>query len=423
MLALSRSVSLIAILVAASRLVAQEVKTPEGERIFGLELYKFDRVLRAEFAKKYPGVLPASKTKGKANDRAFDWTDRHKLNIHSQGDQGTCWAHAAIGALEWSWMLRNGDAPILSVQPILDRTGRTGGGSSSAVYPLLIQYGTALMQDYPYVKEPGPLKKTATPYRAIAWGYVRSGEKPTIEQIKKALIEHGPLSTSVSMSSLKRDKATGLYHAVKEAKATDHAVVLIGWDDGKGAKGAWKIQNSWGVRWGDKGYGWIEYEHGNIGASTRWVIAQSKHYPMPDRANRVSENQDPFQKWATFTKNPFDSDKFVRRYRDKVIDPKDAADYDAMETTVRMEVKSAGKTSQGTLVMRPEKDVATALAIQISADVLAKLKEGGLNESAAYLRGKTIEARGFIFVRELTKTNEHVPFLRVDDAEAFKVVK
>lgn len=37
-----------------------------------------------------------------------------------------------------------------------------------------------------------------------------------------------------------------------------HAVVIIGYDD---SKGAFKIQNSWGTKWGDEGYGWIAYDH------------------------------------------------------------------------------------------------------------------------------------------------------------------
>jgi C1A family cysteine protease len=33
----------------------------------------------------------------------------------------------------------------------------------------------------------------------------------------------------------------------------DHAVLLVGYK----AKVGWKIKNSWGTRWGQKGFGWI----------------------------------------------------------------------------------------------------------------------------------------------------------------------
>ena len=34
----------------------------------------------------------------------------------------------------------------------------------------------------------------------------------------------------------------------------DHAVVIVGYRSGVG----WRIKNSWGIKWGQKGYGWIQ---------------------------------------------------------------------------------------------------------------------------------------------------------------------
>ncbi len=38
-----------------------------------------------------------------------------------------------------------------------------------------------------------------------------------------------------------------------------HALVLIGYDDSKGANGAFLVYNSWGTSWGDNGFIWIDY--------------------------------------------------------------------------------------------------------------------------------------------------------------------
>jgi len=49
-----------------------------------------------------------------------------------------------------------------------------------------------------------------------------------------------------------------------------HAIVAVGYDDGKKikntkcnreTKGAFLIRNSWGTGWGDQGYGWLPYEY------------------------------------------------------------------------------------------------------------------------------------------------------------------
>lgn len=38
-----------------------------------------------------------------------------------------------------------------------------------------------------------------------------------------------------------------------------HALVISGYDDSKGSRGAFKIVNSWGSNWGSRGYIWVDY--------------------------------------------------------------------------------------------------------------------------------------------------------------------
>lgn len=45
----------------------------------------------------------------------------------------------------------------------------------------------------------------------------------------------------------------GVFNSCPEDTRIDHAVVLIGYEYGKG----WKIKNSWGTSWGENGFAWI----------------------------------------------------------------------------------------------------------------------------------------------------------------------
>jgi len=58
-----------------------------------------------------------------------------------------------------------------------------------------------------------------------------------------------------------------------------HAVVAIGYDDGKTIgkeKGALRIRNSWGMVWGEAGYGWLPYAYVENGLAMEfWSLVEA----------------------------------------------------------------------------------------------------------------------------------------------------
>ena len=107
--------------------------------------------------------------------------------------------------------------------------------------------------------------------KAHAWDYVNSPPDalPTVEQLKTALIEHGPLAAPIRYDKALENYKGGVFKG-NDMGMINHVVLLIGWDD---EKEAWLVKNSWGEKWGEKGFGWIKYGSNNIGVFAAWIEA------------------------------------------------------------------------------------------------------------------------------------------------------
>jgi hypothetical protein len=109
--------------------------------------------------------------------------------------------------------------------------------------------------------------------KALSWDYVNSppDKMPSVEQLKTALVKHGPLAAPIRYDECLGNYRGGVFNE-KNLGTVNHVVLLVGWDD---AKEAWLIKNSWGEDWGEKGFGWIKYGSNNIGVFAAWIDARN----------------------------------------------------------------------------------------------------------------------------------------------------
>ncbi len=81
------------------------------------------------------------------------------------------------------------------------------------------------------------------------------------DSIKKHLLNKGslisPMHTIFDMYFYK----SGVFSSFFNMKIGNHCLCCIGYDD---EKEAWLIKNSWGNKWGEKGYAWIKYGSHNV---------------------------------------------------------------------------------------------------------------------------------------------------------------
>ena len=88
-------------------------------------------------------------------------------------------------------------------------------------------------------------------------------EQARIDLTKKALLEGSPVSTGFNLPETFFKITSDVWEpspgeVLSDWKHNGHAMVVVGYDDNK-AGGAFRILNSWGTGWADKGYVWIKY--------------------------------------------------------------------------------------------------------------------------------------------------------------------
>jgi hypothetical protein len=95
----------------------------------------------------------------------------------------------------------------------------------------------------------------AAAYRIERWARINQG---SVQEMKKYLAGNTPIVVGMKVypdfDSL--NSSNPIYNTDSGQLRGYHAVLLIGYDD---SKGAFKIFNSWGTRWGIDGYGWLAY--------------------------------------------------------------------------------------------------------------------------------------------------------------------
>jgi cathepsin L len=216
---------------------------------------------------------------------------------------GDCWAYSATGPLECSYIRVNritSPATInCSEKQIVDCSGggSCSGGLAYQAFNYLKNTHVKMMTEAQYPDNGAnaacPAIVPATKVELVDWGVIDpSGDINRIapvDKIKEAICTYGPIAVSMNATPLFQNFAGGgVYYETPSDYAnpvSNHAVMLVGWDD---AKQAWLLRNSWDVTWGDDGYCWIKYNTNNIGKRAAWVVA--KKVPLTFKPKKIDIN-------------------------------------------------------------------------------------------------------------------------------------
>lgn len=145
--------------------------------------------------------------------------------------------------------------------------GQDKGSYIKDAMNLFVQQGAAPWSAMPYTSKDyraqpsAEARNIASRYRAKGYFQVRYDD---LTRIKTELYKGNPLVFGMPIDdAFYKLRGSDVYDKQGGSVHGGHAMAIVGYDDSKtspsGDVGAFKIINSWGTGWGDKGYGWISY--------------------------------------------------------------------------------------------------------------------------------------------------------------------
>lgn len=262
---------------------------------------------------------------GKTTDlpARWDWREHDgRTPVKNQGACGSCWAFAAVGALEGCARITDYRIYDLSEQQLVS-CNRYGygcdGGWFDGCFDVFHEWGAVAEDCLQYLAvDDVPCDvadcEVLTRAQELIWLY--EGD----ETIKAAVYQYGPIAAAMTVHGDFRHYAGGCYeHEV--GGELNHAIVIVGWDDNAcGGNGAWICKNSWGTGWGDEGWFNIRYGHSNIGSGPAVFVpvqGQVVSIETTPVANTEEETV-PFEITAelrSYAHSPIDPDSALLNYR------------------------------------------------------------------------------------------------------------
>jgi hypothetical protein len=261
---------------------------------YRLGINQFADLTADEFASQYTGLKKPKKVwgelpylgrhafSGDALAASVDWVEKGAVTpVKNQGQCGSCWSFSTTGALEGAREIATGKLVSLSEQQFVDcdkvDQGCQGGLMDHA-FNFAKSNSICTEESYAYTGQRGTCEASSCTV-GLPLGAV-TGYKDVAHDDANALME-AVMKNPVSVA-IEADKPTFQLYKTGVLEATcgdtlDHGVLVVGYGSDNG-KDYWKVKNSWGATWGEKGY--IRLSRGKSGAGECGILSGPPSYPI-----------------------------------------------------------------------------------------------------------------------------------------------
>ena len=223
---------------------------------------QFTGLTDEEFVQTYLGTIIPSETVVEASTQEngdvsvgdVDWVSQGAVTgIKYQGSCNSCWAFSTTGSLEGLSKLADGNLLSFSEQQLVDCSSKYGNQGCN---------GGLMDNAFKYVKDHGICSESDYPYNAVKHSKCKidggSFKISGFTDIKNCNdLANGltgrPISVAVDATNWSK-YSNGVFSNCKDS--LNHGVLLVGATDAY-----WRIKNSWGSSWGEKGF--IRLARGN----------------------------------------------------------------------------------------------------------------------------------------------------------------